>query len=557
MIASTTTRRAFLASACSAALLPLAACGDSTTTSTNAGSSAPVQTPGVAVLNRGNGAEPASLDPHHTHGTWEFNIVGELIMGLTTEDAEAKPIPGAAERWETSADGKTWTFYLRDHQWSDGMPVTAQDFIYAWHRILNPKTAAQYASLLYIFKNAEAVNAGKMPVEMLAAKAIDDKTLQVELEHPAPYITELMMHQTAFPVPRHVVEAKGDAWSRPENYVGNGPYNLLEWVPNDHITIEKNPKFYDAANVKLDRVVFYPTSDTNAALKRFRAGEFDVQDGIPMDQLDWLKQNLPDTIQMTLYLGITYLVVNQSRKPFDDVRVREALNLAYDRETVTEKIIRFGEPPAYTLVPPGIANYPANSGFAFKSMPYPERLKRAQDLMRQAGYGPDKRLRTTYSIFNNPDSKRVASVAQQMWKQIYIDIELIQSEVAVNYKKLETGDFDIGGAGWIADYNDAYNFLYLLMSNNGGFNYGRYHNAKFDELMAQSNLEPDTVKRGQIMAEAESIALKEFAWVPTRYPVTGNLVRPYVKGWVPNNRDFHRMRFVSVDEDARAKTVHG
>jgi len=557
MIASTTTRRAFLASVCGAALLPLAACGDSGTTSTKTGNAAPGQPPGLSVLNRGNGAEPASLDPHHTQGTWEFNIVGEMIMGLTTEDAEAKPIPGAAERWETSADGKTWTFHLRDHLWSDGMPVTAQDFIYAWQRILNPKTAAQYASLLYVFKNAEAVNGGKMPVEMLGAKAIDDKTLQVELEHPAPYITELMMHQTAFPVPRHVVEAKGDAWTKPENYVGNGPFRLLEWVPNDHITVEKNPKFYDAANVKLDRVVFYPTTDPNAALKRFRAGEFDTQDGIPMDQLDWLKQNLPDTIQMTLYLGITYLVVNQSRKPFDDVRVREALNLAYDRETVTEKIIRFGEPPAYTFVPPGIANYPNNNSFAFKSMSYPDRLKRAQDLMRQAGYGPDKRLRTTYSIFNTPDAKRVASVAQQMWKQIYIDIDLVQSEVAVNYKKLETGDYDIGGAGWIADYNDAYNFLYLLMSNNGGFNYGRYHNAKFDELMAQSNLEPDAVKRGQIMSEAEAIALKDFAWVPTRYPVTSNLVRPYVKGWKPNNRDFHRMRFVSIDEDARAKTAHG
>jgi oligopeptide transport system substrate-binding protein len=303
-------------------------------------------------------------------------------------------------------------------------------------------------------------------------------------------------------------------------------------------------------------VLFYPTSDSNAALKRFRAGEFDAQDGIPMDQLDWLKQNLPQALEMSQYLGVTYLVVNQSKKPFDDVRVREALNLAYDRETVTEKVIRFGEPPAYSFVPPGIANYPGGNSFAFKSMAYPDRIKRAQDLMRQAGFGPDKRLRATYSIFNTNDAKRVASVAQQMWKQIYVDIELLQSEVAVNYKKLETGDYEIGGAGWIADYNDAYNFLYLLMSNNGGFNYGRYHNAKFDELMAQSNMEPDVVKRGAIMAEAEAIALKDFAWIPTRFPVTSNLVRPYVKGWVPNNRDFHRMRFASIDEDARTKTAH-
>jgi oligopeptide transport system substrate-binding protein len=391
-----------------------------------------------------------------------------------------------------------------------------------------------------------------MPVEKLAVKAVDDKTLEVQLEHPAPYMTELMMHQTAFALPRHVVEAKGDDWTKAGNYVGNGAYVLSEWVPNDHITLDKNPKYYDAANVKVDRVVFYPVADANAALKRFRAGEFDVQDGIPMDQLDFLRKSMPETVQIVPYLGLVYIVVNQSRKPFDDVRVREALNLGYDRETVTDKIIRMGEPPAYGFVPPGISNYPNTNVLAFKSMAYPDRVKRAQDLMRQAGYGPDKRLRTTYAISNTPDAKRVAAVAQQMWKQIYVDIDLIQSEVAVNYKKLETGDFDIGGAAWVADYNDAYNFLYLMMTNNGGFNYARYHNAKFDALMEQSNHEPDAVKRGEIMSEAEAIALKDFAWIPTRFLVTSNLVRPYVKGWVANNRDWHRMRYVSIDEKARA-----
>ena len=283
------TRRAFLMSVCGAALVLAAGCGDSGTTNTKTGA-ASTQAPGLMVVNRGNGAEPGSLDPHQMAGTWEMNIVGEMIMGLTTEDPEGKPVPGAAERWETSADGLTWTFHLRDHLWSDGKPVTAQDFVYAWHRILNPKTAARYASILYVLKNAEGVNGGKMPVEKLAVKAVDDKTLEVQLEHPAPYMTELMMHQTAFPLPRHVVEAKGDDWTKPGNYVGNGPYILAEWVPNDHITVDKNPKYYDAANVKVDRVVFYPVSDANAALKRFRAGEFDVQDGIPMDQLDFLRK---------------------------------------------------------------------------------------------------------------------------------------------------------------------------------------------------------------------------------------------------------------------------
>jgi oligopeptide transport system substrate-binding protein len=551
-----TTRRGFLASAGGAALLFTAGCGQN---SPGKQSSAPAAlTPGV--FNFGNGAEPASLDPHHVQGTWEFNIVGEMLLGLTTEDPRARPVPGAAERWETSPDGRTWTFHLRDHLWSDGQRVTAHDFIYAWRRILDPKSAAQYASLLYVFRNAEAINGGKMPLDSLGAKAIDDHTIALALEHPAPYILELMMHQTTYPVPQHVVETKGDAWTKPGNYVGNGPYLLREWVPNDHITLDRNPKFYDAAKVKIERVVFYPTSDANAALKRFRAGEFDVQGaggaGVPLDQLNWIKQNLPDCLQIGPYLGITYIVANQSRKPFDDVRVREALNLAYDRETVTGKVIRLGEPPAYTIVPPGVANYPNSNAFAFKSMSQAERVKRAQDLMRQAGYGPENRLRTTYSISDTQDAKRVAAVAQQMWKQAYIDVDLLQSEVQVNYKKLQTGDFDLGGAGWIADYNDAYNFLFLLMSNDGGFNYGRYRNPRFDELMARSNEEPDAEKRGEVMSKAEAIALSDFAIVPTRYPVTSNLVRPYVKGWAQNNRDFHRIRYVSIDEATRAATIH-
>jgi oligopeptide transport system substrate-binding protein len=545
----TNVKRAFLTAFWGLALA-LAACGDNATQNKKDASKAPA--PGLVVLNRGNGAEPASLDPHHTQGTWEANIVGEMLVGLTTEDPEARPIPGAAESWDVSPDGKTWTFHLRDHLWSDGKPVTPQDFIYAWQRLLNPKTAAQYASILYVFKNAEAINGGKMPLEMLGAKAIDDKTLQLELEHPAPYLPELLMHQTAFPVPRHVVEAKGDDWTKAGNYVGNGPYTLTEWIPNDHVTLNKNPTFYDAANVKVDRVVFYPTADENAALKRFRAGEFDIQSDIPMDQIDFLRQSMPETLHISPLLGVSYILVNQSRRPFDDVRVREALNLAYDRETVTEKIIRLGEPPAYSFVPPGIANYPSTNAFDFKSLSYPDRVKRAQDLMRQAGFGPNQRLRATLAISSTPDAKRVAAAVQQMWKQIYVDVDLLQSEVQVNYVKLQTGDFDIGGAGWVGDYNDAFNFLFLLMTNNGGFNYGRYHNPQFDALMERSNREPDAKKRGELMSEAEAIAMKDYAWIPTRFPVAPNLVRPYVKGWVANNRDFHRTRYVSIDEAARS-----
>ncbi len=508
--------------------------------------------PKEVVFYRGNSAEPKSLDPHHIEGTWEVNIVGDMLLGLTTEDPAGKPIPGAAESWETSDDGLTWTFHLADQQWSDGQPVTADDFVYAWRRILDPKTAAQYASLLYPFKNAEAINAGKMKPDQLGARAIDARTLELQLEHPAPYLAEMMTHQSTYPVPRHVVEAKGDDWTKPGNYVSNGAYTLVDWVPNDHVTIVKNPKFYDAANVHVDRVVFYPTADYDAALKRFRAGELDVQDTLPASQIDWLRANMPETLGIGPYLGLSYIVVNQTRTPFDDVRVREALSLAYDRETISNKILRLGEEPAYSIVPPGVANYPYGNALGFRDMPQPKRIERAQSLMRAAGFGPDKRLKTTFAIANAPDTRRVAAAVQQMWKEIYVDVDLVPSETALNYVKLQNGDYNIGLAAWIADFNDARNFLFLLMTNNGGFNYGRYHNAEFDRLMEQSDLERDLVKRGELMAQAEAIALKEFAWLPTRNRVTLNLVRPYVKGWVQNSKDFHRTRWISIDTAARA-----
>jgi oligopeptide transport system substrate-binding protein len=549
------TRRAFLASAGGAALFLAAGCGDNGAPSGQTGTAASAAA-SAGILRRGNGAEPKSLDPHHTEGTWESNVTGDLLMGLTTEDAAGKPVPGAATNWDTSPDGKVWTFHLRDHLWSDGTPVTAADFVYAWQRILNPKTAAAYASILYLFKNAEAINSGKMPPGMLGAKAVDDKTLQLELEHPAPYVTELMTHNTTYPVPRHVVDAKGDAWTRPENYVCNGAYVLKDWIPNDHITLEKNPKFYDAANVKIERTLFYPTVDADAALKRFRGGELDVQDGIPMSQIDWLRANMASMLQIKPYLGLSYLLCNHTRKPFDDVRVRESLNLAYDRETMTNKIIRLGEPPAYSFVPPGVANYPGGNSFDFKSLAYPDRVKKAQGLMQQAGFGPTKRLRTTLAISTSPDAKRVGAVVQQMWKAVFVDVDLVSSEPQINYMKLQSGEFDIGGAGWIADYDDARNFLFLLMENDGGLNYGRYKNPKFDALMVQSDQEADAVKRGQLMAQAEKIAMDDYAWIPTLDLVTTNLVRPYVKGWEANIRDLHRTRWLTIDEAARANAPH-
>src|SRR5215471_2067592 len=540
---------------CGAALIALSACGDgSNSKSASAGASNGASGSEV-VLRRGNAAEPASLDPHFSIGTWEDNIISDLIVGLTTADAAGKAIPGAATSWETSPDGKTWTFHLRDLQWSDGKPVTANDFVYAWRRILDPKTAAPYASILYGFKNAQQIASGKMKPEELGARAVDDKTIELQLENPAPYLPELLMHTTALPVPREIVEAKGRDWTKPGSFIGNGPYTLSDWVPNDHITLIKNPKFYDAANVKVDRVIYYAIADPDAGLKRFRAGELDTQDGIPTSQIDFVESSMKEMFHKDPFLANGWLVFNMARKPFDDIRVREALNLAYDRETMANKIVRIGQPPAYSILPPGIANYPGGVEFSFKDTPYPERVKQAEQLMQQAGYGPNKRLKTTMLTGPSNDAKRIAAAVQEIWRTVYVDADIVQLDAQVYNSNLATGNFDIAGYAWVADYNDPRNFLFLLLSNNE-LNYGHYKSPEFDALIKESDQEQDLIKRGEILAKAEGIALKDVPWIPTRFQVTLNLVQPYVKGWVTNVSDKNRSRWLSVDTQARDAVVN-
>ena len=533
--------RPFVA-AVAAALLFLASCGEP-------GGTTQVPVPTAArenVLHRGNGAEVESLDPALADTSWEQWVIGDMMMGLYTEDPEGKAIFGAAENASMSPDGKIWTFTLRDHSWSDGTPVTAEDFVYAWRRTLDPKTAGKYGAILYAFKNARAVMEGKLPPEALGVRAEGERTLILELEHPAPYLPELLAHNITYPVPGHVIEAKGAAWTQPGNYVSNGAYLLAERVANDHITLKKNPRFYDAANVRIETVVFYATEDSAAALKRFRAGELDTQNPFPADQADWLRANLPGAIRQTPTLAIDYVVFNEKRKPFGDVRVREALDLAFDRDVLTNRIYRLGEVPAYNIVPPGVANYPGGVEQPFRSLAYPDRVKRAQELMRAAGYGPENYLRTTYATSSQGDARRTAVAMQAMWKAIYVDLEIVQSETQVNFTKLREGDFDIGAGSWAADFSDASNFL-MLMTTGNAQNYARYSNPSLDALFAQAEAESDTATRGEILRQVEKMAIDDHVWITRNFRANRTIVQPYVKGWVANARDMNRTRWLSLD----------
>jgi len=500
------------------------------------------------VLHVGNMGEPASLDPHYVSGTWENRIVGDMFLGLTTEGPDGTTVPGAAESWTISDDGLVYTFKIRDHVWSDGVPVTADDFVFALRRILNPETAAEYASLLYTIKGAEDVNSGKAGPEALGVRAIDDKTLEITLSGPAPYFLGQLNHYTAYPVPKHVVEKYGKEWIKKGNIVSNGAYVLDEWVPNAHIKITKNPKFYDAASVSIDTVVLYPQEDRTAVQRRFRAGEIDVATDFASDQIDWLKANLPKETRIAPYLGIYYYPINTQKPPFDDKRVRQALSMSIDRETIVDKVMKTGEIAAYSFVPPGTLNYGEPSYASFKGMSQADRVAKATKLLGDAGFNAGNPLKFQLRYNTSENHKRIAVAIAAMWKKLGVEVELYNSEVKVHYADLKQRKFDVARAGWIADYNDPQNFLYLLETRTGANNYGGYSVKAFDDLMEQASKTSDLKARAKLLADAEAIAMEDQPIIPIYYYVSKNLVAQYVKGWVDTTNDIHRWRYLSIEK---------
>lgn len=518
----------------------------STTSLVGFACSPPPPPPGTIVMNRGNAHDVKSLDPAFIDGGWEFNVVGDMLMGLTTDGPDGEPVPGAATHWETSDDGLAWTFHLRDHTWSDGVKVTARDFVAAWRREVDPRTAAIYSYNLWVVKNAKPITAGKMAPAMLGIEALDDMTLQVTLEHPAPYLPQLMAHPVSYPIPHHIYQKLGPAWAHPQNYVANGPYLPKQWVPLDRVTVVKNRRFYDAANVQIDEVNYYATDDSEAALKRYRAGELDLMVVFPVSEIDWLRANIPNQIKSVPYLETSYLCINFGHKLFRDRRLREVLNLAADREVITNKIRRLGETAAYAFVPPGIANYPHTAHLTFEDMPQSARIARARQLMREMGYGPNNHLKINFLISTSPETVRNAAALLGMYQAVWIDINIVAEERQVQVVDLQNHNFELASSGWIADFDDASNFLDLLITGSGENN-GSYSNPAFDALMARAQKQVDPNIRAQMLSKAEQMILDDYAVVPLYNSVTEDLVKPYVRGWIPNAKDINHTRWLRIE----------
>lgn len=502
---------------------------------------------GKVCLEYGNNSEAATLDPQKSNLIDEFAIIGDLIMGLTTDAPDASPAPGMATSWDTSPDGLVWTFHLRDAKWSDGLPVTADDFVYAYRRILDPKTASIYAYLVYILKNGQALNEGKARPEDLGVRALDPHTLQLTLEHPAPYLPEITKHQSFFPVPRHVVEKFGDDWVQPGRFVGNGPYKLVSWRLGDYIQVEKNPLFFEAQKVCVDRIDYYPTSDSVMAERRVARGELDINTNFQSNRIDRLRRTMPQTVRPHVSLATAYMSLNTRDIPaFKDIRVRRALSESIDREFLTSKLMRAGQVPAYAFVPPGTANYKPGPHAFWAGRTLAQRQADARRLLALAGYGPSRPLRFEIKSPNNPDSLLISQAAQADWAAVGVDAKLVQNENQVAFAAYRDRDFAVGVMTWYADFNDPMTFLGLMKSDTGAQNYGDYKSPTYDALLDAADHEPDAARRADILAEAEQVMLNDEAMIPLFFVVNRNLVSPKITGWVDNVENFHRARWLCV-----------
>ena len=521
----------------------LAACGQDGATVSLPGP------PGTDVLHRGNATEPHSLDPHRGEGVPSANIQRDLFEGLLNTAADGSLIPGAAAEWTVSEDGRTYTFTLReDGRWSNGDPVTAGDFVFSLRRAVDPATLSNYSQILAPIANANAVITGARPPEDLGVEAPGPRELVIRLADPTPYFLELLTHSMAYPVHPPTVQARPKDFARPGRLVSNGPYMLDEWVVQSHVRLVQNPHYYGRDELAIRAVYFYPIENPGTELKRYRAGELHWTDALPHQQLDWVRENLPDDLQISPYLGTYYFGFNTERPPFSNQPgLRRALSMAIDREIITTQVTGGGEIPAYGWVPPLPGYTPQRPEWA--DWPMERRLGEARRLFAEAGYGEDRPL-TVELYYNTSDNhKRISLAVAAMWKQaLGVRTRLINQEFKVfldtRRRKRVTQVFR---AAWIGDYRDAYTFAEINASNHGMNDTG-YRNPRYDELLAASMKESDPVRRRALLEEAERLLLEDQPLMPIYFYVNRRVVKPWVRGWAPNLLDFHPTRYFYLEE---------
>jgi len=505
------------------------------------------------ILYVSNGPEPEDIDPHVTTGVPEHYIQQSLFEGLVTKNPSTlEPVPGVAKSWEVSEDLLRYTFHLRDNaRWSNGDPVTADDFIYAWKRSLSPILASEYAYMLYPIKNASSYNRGQLDdFTQVGVSAPDPYTLEVVLESPTPWFLQLLDHNSAYPVHRQTLERfdaserRGTDWTRPGNFVGNGPFHLKEWSPNKVLVVEKNPLYWDAEKVRLNQVHYYVVENKQTEERMYRVGQIHMTlDGqVLADKVPTYQEELPGQIRIYPYLGVYYYLLNTTRPPFNDVRVRRALSLAIDRQMITEKVILGGKQPATTFTPPDTAGY--NGGDYLEYNP-----EQARSLLAEAGYANGQDFPSIELLFNtHANHAKVATALQQMWKQqLNVDITLVNQEWMVYLNSRTNIAYDIARAAWLADYADPDTFLGMFTSDSGN-NHTGWTDAEYDRLIAQARQTVDQSLRYNYYREAESILMDQMPVIPLYHEASINLVHPSVKGLYQNPMTYYPFKYVYLSE---------
>jgi oligopeptide transport system substrate-binding protein len=494
-----------------------------------------------AVFRINNMVEPESLDPGVVTGVPEHRILSSLFEGLTTADPkDLTPRPGMASAWTLSKDGRTYTFSLREARWTDGKPVTAQDFVYAWERVLNPRFGAKYAQQLFHLRNGEEYNTGRLTdFSQVGVKALDPRTLRVTLKRPTAYFLDLTSFYTLYPVPRWALEAHATNWSKPGKIVSNGPFRLVSWVPQRELVLERNPRYWDAAAVKLSKIIFLPTDDVNTAYKQFLAGDSDWVPAVPPAQLEAAKGR-PE-YYVSPYLGTYFFRFNVTRPPVNDPRVRQALGLAVDREALTRYVTKAGEVPHAAFVPAGLRGYAGPKGVGFNPVA-------ARKLLAEAGYPGGKGFPKVELLYNTSELHRVVTQAvQQMWKeQLGIQIDLVNVEWKVYLARQGSLNYQISRAGWIGDYVDPNTFLELWKTG-GGNNQTGWTNRQYDELIDRAARLVAPVERMQTLQEAERLLLAELPILPLYTYVNKGMLGRNVRGWYPNLLDQHPLKSISLE----------
>jgi oligopeptide transport system substrate-binding protein len=507
----------------------------------------------TGILHMGNGTEPQDLDPHIVTGVTEHNIISALLEGLVGKNPEnLAPEPAVAASWEIQDEGKTYLFRLRpEAKWSNNDPVTAHDFVYAWQRALMPALGNQYAYMLYPVLNAESFNKGQITdFSQVGIRAIDDHTLEVRLTASTPYFLGLLDHYSTFPVHQATIEkfgqidTRGSQWTRAGNFVGNGPFQLRAWEQNRVIVVEKNPAYWDAATVKLDAIHFHPVGQINTEERMFRAGQLHITYAMPEEKIPAYKKDNPAVLKSHPYFGTYFYRLNTTVPALNDVRVRRALAMTIDRESIVNNVTRGGQVAAYTLTPPDTLGYTARA-----AIPYD--VEQARRLLAEAGYPDGQGFPELTLLFNTLEThQKIAEAVQQMWKQaLGINITLQNQEWKVFLESERTMSYQISRASWIGDYIDPNTFLDMFITD-GGNNRSGWSNPQYDALIAQAALTQDQQARYELFQQAESILMDEVPLIPIYTYAKNYLLSPRVKGWYTNLMDYHPYKYVYLEPTA-------